>query len=427
MKIARVQAFLLSYPFPEPILLPFHGGDRMLLKRDAMFLRVETEKGLAGYAPGPGSERAQAMIDQVIAPFLEGRRLTDPDALRVQFLAGPGRDPDVAKTYGSVEIALYDLVGKALGVPVSELLGGRVRDRIRLYGSAGMYLTPDAHAAEATAIRRLGLTAYKMRLAQGAENDLATLRLVRQTVGPDFDLMVDGHTWWRMGDKNYSFETIEMLAREMASLHLAWLEEPLPPRDHAAYLRLKEKDLVPLASGEHEADEQGYLDLILSQAVDYVQMDICFQGGYNMGRRLFPEIAREGLRFAFRSSGTALEAIAAAHLGICWPETVVDWLEYPCYSGLFAAPSAPGMYPFPLASEILEGPLELDHGDLIVPRKPGLGVTVDETVVERYPWIPGPWSYFRTDSPPSRQPVSSDRMTNWEQSLKSAGGGGPRR
>src|SRR5215469_13751195 len=167
MKIARVEAYLLSYPFPEPILMPFHGGDRMLLKRDAMLIRVETEDGVVGYAPGPGSERAQALVSGVIAPFLVGRRLKDPDALRVQFLGGSGCDPDVAKIYGAVEIALYDLAGKALGMPVSELLGGRVRDRIRLYASAGMYLSPEAHASEAAAIRDLGFRAYKMRIAQG--------------------------------------------------------------------------------------------------------------------------------------------------------------------------------------------------------------------------------------------------------------------
>jgi L-alanine-DL-glutamate epimerase-like enolase superfamily enzyme len=411
MKIAQVQAFLLSYPFPEPILMSFHGGDRMLLKRDAMLIRVETEDGLVGHAPGPGSERAQGLIEAVIAPFLIGRRLSDPDALRVQFLGGPGSDPDAVKIYGAVEIALYDLAGKAMGVPVSELLGGRVRERIRLYASAGMYLSPETHAAEAAAIRNLGFRAYKMRIAHGPDKDLETVRLIRQTVGPDFDLMVDGHTWWRMGDKNYSFEAIELLAREMAGHRVAWLEEPLPPDDHAAYLSLKEKDLVPLASGEHEPDEAGYLDLILSQAVDYVQMDVCGQGGYTAGRRLFPEVARRGMRFAFRSSGTALEVIAAAHLGICWPEIVVDWLEFPCYS----APSIPGMYPFPLASEILKEPLELDNGDLLVPRKPGLGVTVDESVVDRYSWIPGPWSYFRTESPRASRAVSSDRMTKRER------------
>jgi L-alanine-DL-glutamate epimerase-like enolase superfamily enzyme len=410
MKIANVRSSLLSYPFADPIRLPFFGGERMLLKRDAMLIRVAADNGLVGYAPGPGSEKAQRSIEETVAPFLTDRMLVDPDALRVQFFEGPGADPELAKIYCCVEIALYDLIGKQHGVPVSELLGGRGRDSIRLYGSAGMYMPPEAYAAEALAISELGFRAYKMRPALGPEQDLETVRLMRQAVGPDFDLMVDAHTWWRMGDRSYSVDTIEQLARDMAGYEIAWLEEPLPPDDHAAYLRLKEKDLVPLAAGEHEPGEEGFLDLILTQAVDYVQMDVCCQGGYALGRRLFAEIARQDLRFAFHSWGTALEVIAAAHLGICWPDTVVEWLEYPCYS----SPTRAGMYPFPLAAEILQDPLELDHGDLIVPRTPGLGVTVDESVVERYPWIPGPWSYFRTDSPAETRAVMSDHSVKWD-------------
>ena len=412
MKIASVRSHLLSFPFPQPIRLPFYGGERTILKRDAMFIRVEADNGLVGYAPGPGSEQAHRAIEQTIGPFLQDRTLADPDALRIQFFEGPGADTELAKTYCCVEIALYDLAGKAHGVPVSELLGGRVRDGIRLYGSAGMYMPPEAYAAEAAAVAELGFRAYKMRPALGPEQDLEAVRLMRKAVGPDFDLMVDAHTWWRMGDRSYSPVTVEQLARSIAEYNIAWLEEPMPPDDHAGYLRLKEKDIVPLASGEHEPSEERYLDLILTEAVDYVQMDVCCQGGYSLGRRLFAEIARHGLGFAFHSWGTALEVIAAAHLGICWPDYVCEWLEYPCYS----SPSRAGMYPFPLAAEILKEPLELNHGDLLVPRTPGLGVTVDESVVDRYPWIPGPWSYFRTDSPAETRAVMSDHSVKWEPS-----------
>ncbi len=409
MKITSVRSCLLSYPFAEPIRLPFFGGERTILKRDAMFIRVEADNGLVGYAPGPGSERAQRHIEETIAPFLEERRLSDPDALRVKFLEGPGADTAIAKTYCCVEIALYDLAGKAAGLPVSELLGGRVRDGIRLYGSAGMYMPPKAYAAEAAAIADLGFRAYKMRLGLGPDKDMEAIRLIREAVGPDFDLMVDAHTWWRMGDSSYSLAIIEQLAMEMSEYNIAWLEEPIPPDDHAGYLRLKEKDILPLASGEHEPDEERYLDLILTQSVDYIQMDVCCQGGYSLGRRLFAEIGRQGLRFAFHSWGTALEVIAAAHLGICWPEFVCEWLEYPCYS----SPNRAGMYPFPLAAEILKEPLNIDRGDLIVPRSPGLGVVVDESVADRYPWIPGAWSYFRTDSPAETRAVMSDHSVKW--------------
>ncbi len=409
MRISSVRCFLMSYSLPEPLKLPFYGGERTIIKRDAMLIRVETDNGLVGYAPGQGSERARDAIEREVAPFLTGRTLADPDALRVLFMQGPGQDAGLGRIYCAVEVALYDLLGKALGVPVSELLGGRVRDRIRLYGSAGMYMPPEKYAQEAAAVARMGFPAYKMRPALGPERDLETVRLMREATGPDFDLMIDAHAWWRMGDLSYSFETVERLAREMAAYRIAWLEEPLPPEDHAAYVRLKERDLAPLASGEHEPSDDSFLELIQSHAVDYVQMDIVCQGGYPTGRLLLSEIAREGLRFAFHSWGTALEVAAAAQLGICWPEMVAEWLEYPVH----ATPSRPGMYPFPLAEEILRQPLEIHKGELVVPRQPGLGVEVDEAVIERYPWVPGPWSSFRLEQPPGTWHVTSDHSVKW--------------
>jgi L-alanine-DL-glutamate epimerase-like enolase superfamily enzyme len=274
-----------------------------------------------------------------------------------------------------------------------------------------MYMPPQGYAAEAAAIKAMGFRAYKMRSGLGPEQDVEAVRLMREAVGPGFDLMVDAHTWWRMGDRSYSARTVEQVATGMGAYDLAWLEEPLPPHDHSSYARLKEKDLVPLASGEHERGEAGFRDLIAADAVDYVQMDICCQGGYAQGRRLLAEISRHTLRFAFHSWGTALEIMAAAHLGVCWPEYIVEYLEFPCYS----SPGFAGMYPFPLAAEILKEPLEIDRGHLAVPRAPGLGVTVDESVVERYPWIAGPWSYFRTDSPAETRAVVSDHSIPWEE------------
>jgi L-alanine-DL-glutamate epimerase-like enolase superfamily enzyme len=241
MIISSVRSFLLSYPFPEPVRLPFYGGERTILKRDAMLIRIESDGGLVGYAPGPGSQRAQDIIESLVRPFLEG-----PDAggsgraaHPVYGTAGSGcrRGQDVLRR-GS---GPFRPVREGQGVPLSEVLGGRVRGVIRLYGSAGMYMPPERYAAEAAAIADLGFRAYKMRPAGGPEADLETVRQMRRAVGPDFDLMVDAHTWWRMGDRSYSFETVEQLAREMAEYDVAWLEEPLPPDDHEAYLRLKEK------------------------------------------------------------------------------------------------------------------------------------------------------------------------------------------
>jgi L-alanine-DL-glutamate epimerase-like enolase superfamily enzyme len=138
-------------------------------------------------------------------------------------------------------------------------------------------------------------------------------------------------------------------------------------------------------------------------------MDVCCQGGFAMGQRLFAAIQKHGLRFAFHSWGTALEVLAAAHLGICWPGEVVEWLEFPCYSNA----GRTGMYPFPLADEILREPLAIANGDLIVPKGPGLGVEINERVIEKYPFISGPWSFFRIDSPPETVAVTGDHSVKW--------------
>ncbi len=409
MKIRSVRSFLLSYPMPAAVKLDYYGGERTIVKRDAMLVRVEAGNGLVGWGPGEASEKAHGAIRDVIAPFLEGRDGTEIEFLREEFHATPGIGLATEKIYSGVEMALYDLLGKQRGLPVSELIGGRVRDGIRLYGSAGMYQPPEGYAREAAGIAGLGFGAYKMRPALGPDQDEEAIRLMREAVGPSFGIMVDAHSWWRMGDRSYTPAMIEDLAGRLAEYGITWLEEPMPPDDHASYSRLKSRGIVPLASGEHEQSEESFLDLIGSDCVDYVQADVVCQGGYAAGRTILSATARAGLRFAFHSWGNDLEVMAAAQLGICWPETTAEWLEYPVYS----TPELGTMYPFPIAGEVLQEALTIEDSVLRVPDKPGMGVDVDESVIERYPWIPGPWSYFSLISPPGTWSVTSDHSLQW--------------
>src|SRR5262245_38152714 len=170
-----------------------------------------------------------------------------------------------------------------------------------------MYMSPARFAEEAAAIAAMGFTAYKMRPALGPDQDLETVRLMRAAVGPKVGLMVDAHSWWRMGDKSYSAKTVLEVATAMAEFQPTWLEEPLPPSDHAAYRKLRAAKLLPIATGEHEQEEAGFLDLIDTDAADMIQMDVCCQGGFAMGQRIFAAVAKKKLRFAFHSWGTALE------------------------------------------------------------------------------------------------------------------------
>ncbi|MEW6303325.1 MAG: mandelate racemase/muconate lactonizing enzyme family protein [Verrucomicrobiota bacterium] len=399
---------MLSYPLPAPLKLPFWNGERTILKRDAMYIRVTTDTGLRGYAPGPAHERAAKEIQDIIKPFLLGK---DPRQWGKFHFQG---ELETTKTYRSVEIAVMDAAARFEGCALSELAGGRKRDRIKLYGSAGMYMAPEKYAEEAAAVKAMGFPAYKMRPALGPEMDLKTVELMRQATGPDFGLMIDAHSWWRMGDRNYSFDTVAQLAKAMSAHKPTWLEEPLPPEKHDEYRKLKALGHVPVATGEHEQEESGFLDLIETKAADYIQMDVCCQGGFEMGARVFDAVAKKNLRFAFHSWGTTLEVLAAAHIGICWEENVVEWLEYPCYSNFGRA----GMYPFPLSDEILAEPMNIQNGYLTVPKGPGLGIEINEKVVAKYPFIPGPWSFFKINSPPETIAVTGDHSVKWVEGEK---------
>ena len=404
MKISKVEAILFSYPMPEPIELPFWGGLRTILKRDAMVIRVKADNGLEGFGPGPAHEEAARRIQALISPFLVGK-----DPLEWAKFRYPAETVADEKLYHAVEVALLDLVGRFEQCPVSELIGGRCRDTIKLYGSAGMYMEPEGFAEEAAAIQGMGFPAYKMRPALGPDRDLRTVELMRAATGPDFGLMIDAHSWWRMGNRSYTLETVKQLAQEMSAYRPFWLEEPIIPHRHDDYIELMETESVPVASGEHEQEEQGFLDLIERKAVHYVQMDVCCQGGMAMGKRVMASAQKHGIRFAFHSWGNDLEVLAAAHLGICWPETTVEWLEYPCYANDGKA----GMYPFPIAQEILEDRLEITKGFLDVPSGPGLGIEVNLDLEKKYPFQPGPWSYFKLEDPPSEVAVTGDHSIQW--------------
>ena len=213
----------MSYPLPRKLELPFWGGSRIILKRDAMLIRIFTDTGLKGFAPGPAHLRAQTEIRDVIAPFLVGK---DPLKWRQFGFTGSS---EICKTYKAVEIALMDLVSKFEGCPISDLLGGRKRERIKLYGSAGMYMSPENYAIEAKGAQELGFSAYKFRPALNPEGNLEILEGIRKATGDDMALMIDGHTWWRMGDNSYTPDMVKELSKNMQVYDPYWLEEPLLP------------------------------------------------------------------------------------------------------------------------------------------------------------------------------------------------------
>ena len=411
MKISDVQAFLMSSPMPDPVIMPFYGGVRTIYKRDGLLVKISTDGGVAGFGPGPAAESFADTINSEVRDLL-----LDQDPAKTEIIKkkmGAADSHQVRAALGAVEVALYDLRGKMEGCPVYELLGGKKQDRVRVYGSAGMYQSPEDYALEAAEIKNLGYSAYKYRPALGPDEDLRTVQLMSEALGPDVGICIDAHAWWRMGDRSYTPESVENLAHEISNLNITWLEEPLPYDDRNGYRELREKRIVPIAAGEHENSLKGFLEIIEGGCVDIAQADVPHHGGFSGVRDVLVACEENGIEFAFHNWGTELETIADAQLGCCFTREVCGWLEYPEYSHR----GRDIMYPFPLSDDILTERLSVENGELIIPDGPGLGVEVDENVIEKYPYIDGPWSIFELDSPPQKMALSGDHSVAWDTSV----------
>jgi len=407
MKISNLQAVLLSCPMPEPVELPFHGGKRTIFKRDVLYLKVSAEGGLVGFGPGAASEITARLVNQELRELLVGREVGDPAGFVADACAKVGSQAFAAA--GAVEVALYDLWGRAEGCSVTEFLGGRKQDAVRCYGSAGMYQVAEEYAAEAAAVCEAGYTAYKYRPALGPDEDVRTVELMRAALGPEVGICMDAHAWWRMGDNSYGVATTEEIALAVSDLGVTWLEEPLPVEDRAAYAALRTKKIVPIAAGEHEHEVEGFRKLVEGGCVDFAQADVSHHGGFSGISEILRICEREQIAFAFHNWGTALETVADALVGSCFPRETAAWLEYPEY----AHRDPRVMYPYPLSDELVpDAPRPVD-GEFPLPDGPGLGVTVDEAMVEKYPYRPGPWSIFELESPPTKLALSGDHALPW--------------
>ncbi|MGE4550083.1 MAG: mandelate racemase/muconate lactonizing enzyme family protein [Opitutales bacterium] len=407
MKITDLRAVLLSCPMPEPVELPFHGGKRTIFKRDALYVKVSAEGGLAGFGPGAASEINANFLNGQLRELLVGRDIGDPVEFMAEACACLGDQAFAAA--GAVEVALYDLWGKAEGCSVTEFLGGRKQDSIRCYGSAGMYQTAEQYAEEAAAVCEGGCEAYKYRPALGPDEDVRTVQLMREALGPEVGVCMDAHAWWRMGDHSYGASTTEEVARAVSDLGVTWLEEPLPVEDRAAYAALRDKGIVPVAAGEHEHDVEGFRELVGGGCVDFAQADVSHHGGFSGLSEILRICEGKKVVFAFHNWGTALETVADALIGSCFPRETAAWLEYPVY----AHRDPRVMYPYPLSDELVPDAPVPEDGEFPLPEGPGLGVTVDEAMSDKYPYLPGPWSVFELESPPTKLALSGDHALPW--------------
>ena len=359
------------------------GGSRL-------FVKIHTNEGIWGCGEGVDATGGTYHLVQRFGRVLAGKNPLDVNRLyedmrRGGFFAGAQSGMYVA-VLSAIESALWDLAGKALDLPVYQLLGGKFRDRIRLYCDTALYQrrlpTPEDFARAAREAVDMGFTAVKFDLDQANDPNKydaynwtaspAELRRMvdqitaaREEVGPDIDICVDMHG-------RYDAITGEQVAKRLEPLNLMWLEEPIPAENADAYRRITESTSTPICAGENHYLAYGFRPLLEAGAVDVVMPDLQKAGGLGEGQRIANLANLYYVPFAPHMVASYLGAMASAHVCASVPNFLV--LEWQIY-----------FHRNPMFEEIVDfdGPMVVD-GHIPLSEKPGVGVEINEEGMRRY-------------------------------------------
>lgn len=272
---------LLALPEASMGTYTFHGW---------LIVEVFTDDGLVGIGNAAlAPSITKQVIDQYLKPLLIGENPWDVEflwQLMYRKTMAFGRKGIGMVAISALDIALWDLLGKAARQPVFRLLGGRTRPKIQVYASR-LYSTPlDTLAAEAARYRDEGYRAMKLRFgwgptdgAAGMQRNLDLVRTVRETVGDEVDVMADAYMGW-------SLEYAKRMLPLLEPFNLRWLEEAVIPDDIHGSAELKATGRIPIAGGEHEFTLYGFRQLLEARAVDYIQFDTSRVGGITQARKI---------------------------------------------------------------------------------------------------------------------------------------------
>ncbi len=367
MKITAVEPIHLRVPVVEAI------PDGTL---DVLVVLIHTDEGLTGI----GEVTSQSYVCKAcfeaprsaarrhgLTSILLGEDPTDIGRLWEKMYYETnryGRRGAAIHAISGADIALWDLKGKAEGKPVYELLGGSHRNTVRAYASVLFGDTPEDTAKLAQEFVDLGLTAAKFGwgpFGQDAATDVAHVTAAREVLGDERDLMVDaGHAW--------QFETALERAKLLEPLNIGWLEEPLSQDDRRGYARLCPQSPVPIAAGEGDVTHWDFEDLI-ERGVHVVQPDVAFCGGLTVCQRVSKMTEANKRRAVPHCFSTGINLTASLH----WMASVPngDLVEY-C------------LRPSPLMRKLVKDLPPLVDGRVPVPDGPGLGIEIDEKIVQEF-------------------------------------------
>ena len=367
MKIIDIRAYTISASLDRP----WRFAGILIFEMTATIVEVEADNGLIGYGEALtrlGPSAAREVVTSVLKPVVVGADPMNVDVLWERMFSTMKSRGHwkgfMIEAISGVDIALWDLIGKALNQPVSTLLGGRHHEKLKAYASSIMLMERGEMVKEAQDLVRQGYERIKAKLGLGVDADFGNIKAIREAVGPDVGIMLDANS-------GYSTEEALRLGVRLEPLNILWLEEPVPPHDLEGYARLSNSLRIPIAGGESEFTRWGFRDLILRGKVSIIQPDIARCGGFTEGRKIAALASSHGVPVAPHTGASGAVSIAAAvHFASSLSNLYL-------YEHMYTE--------HPLRTAILKEPiLECQNGFVKVPTGPGLGIEIDKDKIKRY-------------------------------------------
>jgi D-galactarolactone cycloisomerase len=373
MKIAAVETYLLS----ADLETPFAYSQAWYATRAALIVEVVTDGGLSGFGEVYGPARPNRAVVEAYAPLLIGE---DPFAIErhgqrlYNHLRDHGQRGLAIQALSGIDIALWDLKGRALGLPVHVLMGGPIRERVRAYAT-GLYRRDRSDhetylREEAVSYVEAGFTAMKLKTGWGVAEDVRLTRALRDEIGPDVELMVDA---------NHAYDAVDALryVRAVEELDIGWFEEPVAPEDYDGYREVKAGGTIPVAGGECSFTRFGFRRLIAERLVDIAQPDTCAAGGLSECKKIADMAQAFGVRYVPHCWGTGIARAAALQLLAVLPHNP---------PGLHATEPLLefDMSEHPIRDAVTTEPIVQEGGWARVPTGPGLGIEIDRSALERF-------------------------------------------
>ncbi|WP_105414673.1 mandelate racemase/muconate lactonizing enzyme family protein [Neorhizobium sp. T25_27] len=346
-----------------------------------VFVKLYTDEGYEGVGEATLEWKTKTIVSALeeLERVLIGRNPFEVDAIIEQLHRDSyWRTGAVFRTaLGAIEAALLDIKGKALGVPVFELLGGKYRDRVECYANHWFFgaVTPDQYAENARKAVAMGYRALKWDPFDVADLEMSRkqrrqtidiVAAVRDAVGPDVDLMLDVHG-------RLNVPTAIAMCRELAPYNLRWIEEPTPPESIDALVDVREKSPVPIAAGERWYEPGKFLEALSKKAVDILQPDVSHAGGLGETKRISHMAHHHLIPVAPHNPVGPVMNAMTLHMSVAIPNF-----------SIFETVSVD----VPWRKELVRETLQFEDGAILAPTAPGLGVELIEEACGRYPYAP---------------------------------------